>query len=378
MRIAFASIMSGAPWSASEALWSETARLSLLRGHQVLISVYDWRSLPPQLLDLQARGAILHLRSRTRILRRSTALTHVLGTYRPLEAFSADIICVNQGGTYDIGRSGNAAGLRRVLSHSGTPFVLLCHCEQPQPPKRHLQRARQLFQSAAIVGVVAQKLQMVAERHLRVSLPHARVFHNPVNLGTIRQLPWPSDNACLRFAFVARLDPVKNLESLLEALAHEHWRTRSWTLSIFGQGAHRTRYEQLAAALNLSDRVTFRGHVADIESIWRQHHALILPSHFEGVPLAMIEALLCGRPVIATNVGGIGEWIDDGTNGFLIPAPTPAAVDATLERVWGCHSTLQSMGISAHQRTVAKRDDQPAATLLSWLEEASDKKSGLR
>ena len=58
--------------------------------------------------------------------------------------------------------------------------------------------------------------------------------------------------------------------------------------------------------------------------IWAEHHALVLPSRFEGMPLVVVEAMLCGRPCIVTDVGGNAELIRDGINGFLAKAPTGA------------------------------------------------------
>ena len=79
-------------------------------------------------------------------------------------------------------------------------------------------------------------------------------------------------------------------------------------------------------SLGLGTRIEFAGHVADIVGIWSKHNALVLPSRCEGLPLALVEAMLCGRPAIATNVAGHGEVIEDGVTGILAEAPTVPAV----------------------------------------------------
>lgn len=373
MRIAFVSVMTGSPWAASEALWAETAALALQQGHEVLVSTFGWPQRPKALDALETLGGRLDLRSLSRWRRRSALLTRLTGTFRRLRRFAPDVICVNQGGTYDIARSGHNAALRGALSRIGAPYILMCHCEQPPPPDRTVQVARQVFAGAAIVGMVSHSMRSVSEKHLGIALPNARAFHNPVNLERIEYLPWPTTEETLKLAFVGRLDPVKNLGSLLAALADAPWKTRDWTLSVFGVGQDRVALEKQAASAGLGPRVRFAGFVNDIASVWTGHHALVMPSRFEGVPLAMIEAMLCGRPVIATNIGGISEWLEDARCGFLISKPEPADIAVGLERMWAHRGDLETMGRHAHERTLAKRDANPARTLLLWLAEGAAK-----
>jgi glycosyltransferase involved in cell wall biosynthesis len=76
----------------------------------------------------------------------------------------------------------------------------------------------------------------------------------------------------------------------------------------------------------------FTGHTESLDALWRQHHGLILPSRVEGLPLAMVEAMLRGRPVIATRVAGIPEVLEDGASGFLAAAPTVEHLDEAMQR----------------------------------------------
>ncbi len=69
------------------------------------------------------------------------------------------------------------------------------------------------------------------------------------------------------------------------------------------------------ATYGLERQVTLGGFVSDVESVWAQHHGLVLPSRYEGNPLALIEALLCGRMAIATDVGRAAELVEEGAGG---------------------------------------------------------------
>jgi len=369
MRIAFVSLMTASAWGASEALWAETAQRALESGHQVFISTSAWPQLAKELHGLKENSGHIHLRTRNRWVRRSAWLARAVGMFAKLKHFRPDVICINQGGTYDLARSGSTAELRRVLRSTAIPIVLLCHCEQALP-RRRTALVRRIFERMTIVGFTAASAQAVTENHLGFSLTNARVFQNPVNVERAERLPWPNDDD-LRFAYVGRLEPVKNLHTLIESLAQRAWADRSWKLTLFGEGSLRESLERIVDRSGLARHVRFAGHVADVPSIWTDHHVLLLPSHREGVPSAMIEAMLCGRPVVATNTGGIGEWIQDGATGFLIAEATRMAVSNTLERVWSQRHQLQRMGEHAYTSVCSKRDPDPPRTLLEWLQEAA-------
>ena len=97
----------------------------------------------------------------------------------------------------------------------------------------------------------------------------------------------------------------------------------------------------------LEDQISYGGFSNDIESLWSQHHALLLPSRMEGNALSLIEAMMCGRMPITTDVGRASELIDDGKSGFIAPAATPKLIDEVLERAWQRRHDWQAMGQEA-------------------------------
>ena len=108
--------------------------------------------------------------------------------------------------------------------------------------------------------------------------------------------------------------------------------------------------ERLVQRFGLGGRVNLGGYVSRVEDIWAENHALVMPSRFEGLPLAMVEAMLCGRPIVATDVGGHSEIVEDGVSGFLADAPTVASVARALERLWENRHDLGVMGQAAAKR----------------------------
>jgi L-malate glycosyltransferase len=376
MRIAFITTMATAPWGGSEALWARTAQRALDAGHQVFASVYEWPALPGAVSALMGRGAQIDRRKVSRRWRRSGILTRLFYPFRALHEFQPDVILINQGGTYDISRSGEFTRLRReLITKKRWPFVLLCHCEQTAPRHvRTVERARQAFEGAAIVGLLSNNLRARSEQHLGIALPNARLFQNPLNIDAARPLPWPQGET-LRFAFVGRIDHVKGLDLAIEALGGTAWRNRDWVLDIYGDGELQSTLMQEAKSAGLHDRVRFQGFSSDIDAVWRDHHVLLLPSRAEGVPNSMLEAMLRGRPVIVSDVGGIAEWVNNGETGYVLPRPDLDSLEAALERAWGDRTVLERLGHAAYEATLAKRDPNPSLTLLRWLEEIGASKS---
>jgi glycosyltransferase involved in cell wall biosynthesis len=124
--------------------------------------------------------------------------------------------------------------------------------------------------------------------------------------------------------------------------------------------------QNMARHLQL-ERVGFPGFT-DPETIWRQHHGLVLPSRAEGLPLAQVEAMLCGRPVIVADAGGTAEILVDGVQGFLARSASVVELDAALERAWQRRHDWPAIGQAAadHIRSIYPPD--PCAVFADQLE----------
>jgi len=144
-------------------------------------------------------------------------------------------------------------------------------------------------------------------------------------------------------------DPAKGHADLIEALAT--MRT-SPALLLIGDGALRGQLEARASALGLSDRVHFLGRRLDVPRLLRRADVACLPSHAEGLPNSVLEAMLAGLPVVVTAVGGCPEFIDHGDNGLLFQPGNVAALAGALDRVLGDSAAARQMGARA-RATVA-------------------------
>jgi glycosyltransferase involved in cell wall biosynthesis len=209
-------------------------------------------------------------------------------------------------------------------------------------------RYRNAFQMARRCFFVSKANRILEEKFVGSDLNSGEVVWNPITVDVDEVVPWPrSSDEVLRMACVGRLYPAqKGQDILLEVLARPRWSERRWSLTFYGHGPQRESLERLARKLNLSDRVVFAGH-SPILQVWRENQILVMPSRYEGLPLTIIEAMLCGRPALATDVGGNPEVIEDGVTGFLAEAPVVSSVDRALERVWKRREELEEMGALA-------------------------------
>jgi glycosyltransferase involved in cell wall biosynthesis len=128
----------------------------------------------------------------------------------------------------------------------------------------------------------------------------------------------------------ARLDPLKGHKFLLEAarsLEQIH-------VVLAGDGPERGRLEALVDELGLAGRVTFLGFRDDMQRLLSCADVVVLPSLAEGLPLAALEAMAIGTPLVATAIGGTDEAIVDGVTGTLVPPRDPAALAAAIRGVF--------------------------------------------
>jgi glycosyltransferase involved in cell wall biosynthesis len=153
----------------------------------------------------------------------------------------------------------------------------------------------------------------------------------------------------VRLLFVGRLVHQKGCDILLDALAG--LRHLPFTLDVVGDGPDRVALEAQAAAAGIADRVTFAGWVP--RERMGEHFlaaaAFVLPSHIEGMPNAMLEAMAHGLPVVATDVPGNRDLVEHGRTGLLVPPASAEALAAAIERVIGDAGLRARLGAAARE-----------------------------
>ena len=122
------------------------------------------------------------------------------------------------------------------------------------------------------------------------------------------------------FGTAARLDPVKDLGTLIDAFAKVRWEVRGARLLILGDGPERDELVRRARIQRVSESVLFAGYRADVRALLPACDVYVNSSVSEGISLTILEAMATKLAVIATNVGGTPEVVSDGHNGVLVPA----------------------------------------------------------
>jgi glycosyltransferase involved in cell wall biosynthesis len=145
---------------------------------------------------------------------------------------------------------------------------------------------------------------------------------------------------------IGRLDAMKGYDVLIQAIAQ----VEDVQVVLLGEGEQRIFLEQLAEALGVCDRVKFLGWVDRPQAYLPSFDAIVMPSRSEGFPLAMVEAMLAARPVIATRVGSMPEAIIDGQTGMLIEKDDVLGLAQALQTLRDDASLRTRLGQQAYQQ----------------------------
>jgi glycosyltransferase involved in cell wall biosynthesis len=147
---------------------------------------------------------------------------------------------------------------------------------------------------------------------------------------------------------VARLEAEKGHPTLLEAWPRVLAAVPDAYLLVVGEGSRRADLERLARDFRISHRVVFTGRRDDVPAVTAAVDVAVLPSYREAQGLSILEAMALSRPVIASNVGGIPEVIEDGVTGILVPPHDAPALAAAIVRVLTDHPFADTIARAGH------------------------------
>jgi glycosyltransferase involved in cell wall biosynthesis len=359
MGFVFISTMALVPWGGSEILWHGAAKHLLARGVPVRTQTAWWPSVPRHIEDLATNGAVVTFRASRapfalRILRRlsSAAFRHECErrTRRWISRMPSPRVVISCGSLLD------DFSQLIYLAEGKTPYAVIVQAAGPEiwPGDGQLGVVCKLLINARRVFFVSNHNLEDVQQCLGVELPNAEVVWNPVNRGSILRAnnvsPPQVPEGSLRLACVARLQvDAKGQDVLLKTMSLQKWKTRDVALTLVGEGPHRQVLHNLALYLGL-ERVSFAGQVEDIPSVWNTHNLGVLASRYEGLSVAVMEAMMLGRANVVTRGCGNSEVVEDNHTGFIANAVTVEAFDEALERAWQRRSELSSMGVLASRK----------------------------
>ena len=211
---------------------------------------------------------------------------------------------------------------------------------QHQP--RRLRRMQQVYARADQVVAVSHSVAQGLSVSMGVAPQRIVAIPNPLDRARLLELsrqpaghPWLAEDIPVVLG-VGRLVPQKGFAMLLDAVAlvRRHMAVR---LVILGEGPQRAALLDQARRLGLTEVVSLPGFVANPYAFMARAGVMVLPSHYEGLPNCLVEALACGCPVVATaSPGGTAEVLEQGALGTLVPVgDAPATAGAILEALHG-------------------------------------------
>jgi glycosyltransferase involved in cell wall biosynthesis len=363
-------------WGGSEELWARAIPYLQSAGYNVTVLKHHLNKQHNQFVKLARQGVVLEelqpaarqsnkgvkssmpakaiaasIKLLRRIIRRiftvgkrnnTTYFTNDNYLQKKLRTIQPQLVIISQGINFD------GLGLAYNCAQLGLPYVLIAQKAVDFYWPYHAGRAamRDIYLKAAWSYFVSNRNKKLTEEQFGICLPKSEVIYNPVKVS--RQiLPMPGTKQGFKLACIGRyflLD--KGQDILIRIMAQPKWKARPIVISFIGSGIDKEGLIEMAALLGL-ENIRFLDFVEDIEELWKNYHALILPARSEGLPLVLLEAMACGRTAIVSTAGGNGEVITDGVNGFIGYA-NENDFDMAMERAWEARAEWEVMGKRAY------------------------------
>jgi glycosyltransferase involved in cell wall biosynthesis len=333
------------------------------RGHEVIGVCADGGLLA----GVRAEGFRIEALPLARSLSPAAQLRAFLALYRLFRREKPDLVHAHMPISGFLARlAARAAGVPRV--------AYTCHgflFNQPGPWPRRAASLAMEFVAGRITDVF-----MTVSSEEAADARRLRVFAAPVAIGNGRDPavfhPDPAARKAMRetlcvpedrvvITAVSRLVRHKGYPELLAAMRGVP--AELWVVGERLPSDHGEDMEPYFAACGLGDRLRRLGYRSDVPAILAASDIFVLPSHFEGLPMSVIEAMLCGLPVVATEIRGPREQVVEGETGFLVPpgqvgrleaALMLLAADASLRQRMGAASLARGQALYCEARVVAQ------------------------
>jgi glycosyltransferase involved in cell wall biosynthesis len=220
-----------------------------------------------------------------------------------------------------------------------TPFIITVHGDDIRKLRRMrivklIQRF--LLKKASYITCVSKEIQQILSGEYGLENDKLITIPNGYDDNLVSKVKAHNINGKEnKIVFVGRLEQGKDPFTLIRAFKRISIRHEDAKLLIIGDGSLRESMETLCKELNIADRVFFYGHLSleKVMALVADSNIYALTSLEEGLPISLIEAMALGRPIVATNVGGVPDVVEDGINGLLVPPRAPERLAQAMERL---------------------------------------------
>ena len=231
------------------------------------------------------------------------------------------------------------------------------HCKQ-YPIERHwqiLEKGASLFADSVVA--VSQHTRNDLIRYQRIAPEKLRVIYNGIDVRFARR---DSPDALRRelglgagdvvIGTTARLEAQKGLDLLLDAAPHVLRQLPAARFVIVGGGSLEEDLREQARRLGIAERVIVTGYRTDAIDLMQLFDCFVQTSVFEGMPMALLEAMALSKPIVATSVGGVPEVVEDGVTGTLLQSRDPKVLADAILHLVSSHGERERIGKAGYDR----------------------------
>jgi glycosyltransferase involved in cell wall biosynthesis len=342
----------------SEQLWRLAAIECKKRGHDVVVVIKKWDPAPFFMKDFYDVGIKI-------ILKEPEHFYKVI-------SFNADLIVIS------LGDQDEGTDWYECFRNNKIPYIIVNQLtKEPEywPIRNDLtEQVKQGYLGAEMVLFTGKDNHEVMERRLNSKIPNAGIFYNPFDVARNTVIPYPPMDGGLKIAIPASLSRVHKGQHLaIELFNLKKWRERPIHLNLYGQGYDEDVLKKQARDFKMKN-ISFHGHTNNILAVWRENHAMFLPSFMEGLPLSLVGAMICARVPIITDIGAHREVIENNINGFLAAKPTVESLDEALERAYQQSTNWEEIGQRARQIILNFLPEDPIDNFINQIIPLASKK----
>lgn len=352
--ILFISLLKGAPWGGSEQLWFKTALHAAKNGYAVTCAVYDLEGKEEKLKVLSQAGCNLIMlpfaEKKKQIFKKlyyKVYSKHIANfkLKKVVDGLSRnyyDHIVINQSGFMDVI---NDPWVDFTLNSKTSALVYHNYIEKYTFSLIKAEKMRKWQSSVSHNLFAANHMKDVISRQLDFSIPNSSLIFNPIAFQPNQTNFNINEKSCLRMVMLAALiASTKAQDCLITVLSSEKWKTRNWTLEFYGDGPDKLLLTKMIEKSGLGTKIFLRGFTNDVKAVLNDAHVLLQVTKQDAMPIAVIEAMAVGRPVVVSRIGDMPQWVSEDVNGWIAEDTSYEEVDRVLETLWLNRLSLPSMG----------------------------------
>lgn len=211
-------------------------------------------------------------------------------------------------------------GTNLITTQHGMPETTseIASCKSRALSRANLFALKRRFDT--VVAVSDDIRRMFLERH-RFDKNKVRVIRNGINV--VAQVSQRSFKGHFVIGSAGRLSPIKDFPLFVEIARNVLSKSENFRFELAGDGPEYEKIQRLIKEYGIEDKFILKGFVDDMDSFYQGLDLYLNTSVHEGIPMTILEAMGHGIPVVAADVGGVGEVIDDGIDGFLVRSRCP-------------------------------------------------------